>query len=518
MKQFIYLLAALIIFSTGCTDFKRDLNDVVSEGIEIPVDGPIQLHPENPHYFLYNGDPLVLITSAEHYGALLNLDFDYKKYLAILGAEGMNYTRIFTGTYFEIPGESFSIKNNTLAPEKDRVITPWAIVIDDLSGDFKYDLSTWNDAYFERLRDLILVAADNNVIVEVTLFSSIYRDAHWDISPQNPSNNVNIKHEVNRFDAQTLNNETLMQYQERFVRKMVRELNAFDNFFFEIQNEPWADHPIPVLNIENKEDLVPGDWRLKSDFADEASMGWQRKIASIIVDEESHLDKKHLIAQNYTNFKAPIPEVDSNVSIMNFHYNWPEAVEWNYGHDKVVGFDESGFSGSGDQVYRRQAWRFILSGGGLFNNLDYSFFSGYENGTLVNEAPGGGSVTLRKQLNTLSDFIHGFDLVSLHPDHTSIRHSPGVIPYVLSDPGREYAIFLQAVTENSVVHMKIPEGNYAVKHLNTVNGEVIKEESIQAGGELVKLEIGFPEGEIAVSIRNIDFPGRQAGFIFLIPN
>jgi len=36
---------------------------------------------------------------------------------------------------------------------------------------------------------------------------------------------------------------------------MVRELNEFDNFFFEIQNEPWADHLDTLRNIENKERL-----------------------------------------------------------------------------------------------------------------------------------------------------------------------------------------------------------------------------------------------------------------------
>jgi hypothetical protein len=37
----------------------------------------LQLHPENPHYFLWRGHPTVLITSGDHYGAVLNLDFDY---------------------------------------------------------------------------------------------------------------------------------------------------------------------------------------------------------------------------------------------------------------------------------------------------------------------------------------------------------------------------------------------------------------------------------------------------------
>ena len=103
------------------------------------------------------------------------------------------------------------------------------------------------------------LAESLDIIVEVTLFSSIYRDAHWDISPQNPAININIGHEVTRHDAQTLNNGELFQYQANMVHKFVAELNDYDNFFFEIQNEPWSDHRVPVYNILNKEDLDPGD-------------------------------------------------------------------------------------------------------------------------------------------------------------------------------------------------------------------------------------------------------------------
>ncbi len=42
---------------------------------------PLALHPQNPHYLLFRGKPAVLITSGEHYGAVLNRDFDYRRYL-----------------------------------------------------------------------------------------------------------------------------------------------------------------------------------------------------------------------------------------------------------------------------------------------------------------------------------------------------------------------------------------------------------------------------------------------------
>ena len=79
MRRLFYVLLILVLFASGCSNSQN--GSKLNENI-IPESGPVQLHPENPHYFLYKGGPLALITSAEHYGALLNLDFDYKKYLA----------------------------------------------------------------------------------------------------------------------------------------------------------------------------------------------------------------------------------------------------------------------------------------------------------------------------------------------------------------------------------------------------------------------------------------------------
>ena len=53
-----------------------------------PQPVPIRLHPDNPHYFLWRGKPTVLITSGEHYGAVMNLDFDYVRYLDELRPAG----------------------------------------------------------------------------------------------------------------------------------------------------------------------------------------------------------------------------------------------------------------------------------------------------------------------------------------------------------------------------------------------------------------------------------------------
>ena len=104
---------------------------------------PLALHPDNPHYFLFRDKPTLLITSAEHYGAVLNLDFDYLKYLDALAADGLNLTRTFSGSYIE-PQGAFGIVENTLAPKPGRFISPW--VRSDQAGKFDLARLRWHRA------------------------------------------------------------------------------------------------------------------------------------------------------------------------------------------------------------------------------------------------------------------------------------------------------------------------------------------------------------------------------------
>ncbi|MEM0926038.1 MAG: hypothetical protein AAGJ83_08375 [Planctomycetota bacterium] len=317
------------------------------------------LHPENPHYFLYRSRPTILVTSAEHYGAVLNLDFDYKTYLRTLAEDGLNYTRIFTGTYVEVPG-SFGIEHNTLAPKPGRFITPWkrSDLPSAYPGETKLDLSQWNEDYFERLRSFLRCAHEHGIIVEITLFCSTYADDSWNRHPFNPVNHLHgVEGALSRRQSTTLANESLSRVQKRFVEKIVREVNEFDNLFFEIQNEPWADHGTyadrVLKTVYPKQ--AKGDWFKWAEVADEASLAWQTMVATTIAETEQTLPKRHLIAQNYCNFRHSIAYVSPRVSVLNFHYAWPETVGMNWGWNRPIGFDESGFSGTDDDEYLKQA-------------------------------------------------------------------------------------------------------------------------------------------------------------------
>jgi hypothetical protein len=461
---------------------------------------PISLHPDNPHYFLYSQKPRILITSAEHYGAVINLDFDYKKYLQTLHEEGMDYTRIFTGSYVE-NDQSFGIEKNTLAPPKDKLITPWARSNEPgyINGGNKFDLEQWNPEYFDRLHDFVAIAEKLDIIVEVTFFSSIYNDGYWQYCPFYAENNINDTDRIDRILVHTKSNGNLFKYQEAMVRKLTRELNKYDNVIYEIQNEPWSDQQgeIFLLNKTN----IPKDqpWHTKSDLASELSLEWQKEIASIVKDEESRLPKKHLIAQNYCNYGQPIPDVDSNIDIMNFHYVWPEAVHWNYGYDRPISFDESGFSQNEEATYRKQAWRFILAGGAVFNNLDYSFVAGHENGSLEkNTSPGLGTKSLRKQFKFLKDFMTGLDFVGMKPANHFVKHVPGFIYQGLAKEGDVYAYYFEGDGVIDV-QLTVKNGNYRVEWWNPATGQLISFESLKSKDGI--LMISGPKVEEDVTLK-----------------
>lgn len=463
---------------------------------------PIRLHPKNPHYFLFRGKAMALVTSAEHYGSVMNADFDYHRYLATLAADGLNYTRIFGGSYREVPGKSFGIQRNVLAPATGRFIAPWARsgTSGYEGGGNKFDLEHWDQTFFERYRDFLSEAAKRGIIVEITLFSSHYQEMQWKLSALNPANNINRTDDIDWKKLHTLENGNLLAYQERYTRKLVREANAFDNVIFEIQNEPWSDRAV-LADVVNPFLQPPARDRYPNsiDVADNLSLMWQAKVAEWITSEEQKLPNKHLLAQNYCNFRLPVAKLAPGVSLVNFHYAYPEAALLNYGLSKAIAYDETGFLGRDHEGYRRQAWNFMLSGGSVFNSLDYSFTVGHEDGTDVEpNGPGGGSPTLRKQLRVLSEFLHKLPLVDMSPDTVTVKQSGGVFARVLSNMGREYAMYFDG--NGSVeVRLSLPAGNYSGEWLNTKTGEIDKVEKFRhSGGEKV---LETPEFHNGIALR-----------------
>jgi hypothetical protein len=163
---------------------------------------PIRVAPANPHCYFFKDKPIILITSAEHYGAVINKAFDYTAYLDALQDHELNYTRFYPGAMFEPVGKF--MPGNTLGPKPGSLVVPWARSDTPgyrLGGN-KFDLDRWDTAYFARFKDFLAQAARRNIFVEICFFNSQYEDT-WPLSPLFADNNVQAAGQCDWRAAQT---------------------------------------------------------------------------------------------------------------------------------------------------------------------------------------------------------------------------------------------------------------------------------------------------------------------------
>jgi hypothetical protein len=445
---------------------------------------PVRVHAANPRYYEWRGKPVVFVTAAEHYGAVLNPDFNFGKYLDTMQRDRMNYTRIFIGSYVE-PVGAFGIERNTLAPAAGQFLAPWqrSATPGYAGGGMKFDLDRWDSQFLERLKAFVAAADARNIAVEITLFCSTYGDRQWAVHPFHPTNTISNVAGVDWKKLHTLSNANMIAHQRRLARYLAREMNAYDNIIWEIQNEPWADqHDLGETINAYLTDRKTFPNRIE--VTAPASVAWQTEIVQAIRDEERNLPKKHIILQNVANFRLAIrPDLDlaRGIDGVHFHYAFPEAATWNAGLKMPVGCDETGFAGPVADVYRKQAWAFLFAGGALWNHLDYSFSVGKEDGTdRQPKSPGSGGPELRKQLRFLSEFLNGLDLTRLAPDRSAVLNSPGVVCSCLSVPGRQYAAYLQGRGPTTLT-IALPAEEYTADWFDITTGAKLHTQTRKVG-------------------------------------
>jgi len=454
--------------------------------------GPLRIHPNNPCYFEFRGKPTVLITSGEHYGAVINLDFNYTTYLDELVGHGFNLTRIFSGTYREVAG-SFNITGNTLAPAVGRFVCPWARSVTPGAADAgnKFDLTQWDERYFTRLEDFLRQADRRSIVVELVFFCTMYNEKLWEASPMNYRNNVNGVGNVGPYEVYNAEDRHLLEVQQAVVSKIVTELNSFDNLYYEVCNEPYERGGLTIA--------------------------WNDRIIDTIVGTEAGLPKKHLIAQGFPPTSTAVTDLNPHVSILNFHAAKPATVSLNYHLNKVIAFDETGGSDRSDRKYRTEGWDWIMAGGGVYNHLDFSFTTDCPNGTVVplpSGTPGGGGPELRRQLRVLKEFIENFDFLRMAPRDDVVKtkritaldsgtpsaSEPTV--RVLAEVGKAYAIYINGGTHTEL-ELELPANSYQAEWINPKSGRIDKAETFaHAGGRITLVSPAYSE-DIALRVTRL---------------
>ena len=253
MKTFILFTAALLLLSAS---FYSDDELQGWEGI--------QVSEEFPQYWAYQGKPVLLLGGSDE-DNLFQME-GVKEQLNHLAACGGNYVR------------------NTMSCRDSGDV--WPFYQDPGSG--KYNLDRWNDAFWERFSNFLHLTYERKIFVQIEVWATFdfYREV-WDENPYNPANNRNYSAERVKLPEQIPthplqcdnpffwsvpscdNNTRLLQYQQRFVDKMLSYSLEYDHVLYCMDNETsvtsewgrfWADYIRKVARESGAEVNVTEMW------------------------------------------------------------------------------------------------------------------------------------------------------------------------------------------------------------------------------------------------------------------
>jgi hypothetical protein len=239
--------------------------------------GALRRDSRFPRHFVDDSGRAVYLTGSHTWPNFQDADtvfppaaFDYSAFLDTLQKHNHNFFRLWRGEQANWSTETTS--PYWIAPTLYERVGP------DTANDGQpgFDLTRFNPAYFERLRRRVAEAQQRGIFVSVMLFNGWSVEAKgravgnpWRGHPYHRDNNINgIDGDPNRDDAgvevHRLDIPEIVQLEERYVRRVVDEINAFDNVLYEISNESTG-----------------------------GSAAWQHHMIELIHDYETRLGKRH---------------------------------------------------------------------------------------------------------------------------------------------------------------------------------------------------------------------------------
>jgi hypothetical protein len=477
------------------------------------TNSPVTVYKSNPHYFFYKNKPLVLITSDHHYGAVIDLDFDYEKFLDYLSANGMNLTRIYPGAMFEAPDKYH--QGNPLGPLPGRQILPWAkstqpganpLLAEDGKTSFKFDLDTWNPDYFNRLKSFVKYAQKKNIIVEVAFFNGMYNDS-WPLNALFYENNIQ---NIGKYNAESCGlfttndprNQDVIVRQKTYISKIAEELNEFDNLIYDICDEP---------SLQG----VPGGGVLF--MPDSLVIPWIKEMKNAFLLAEKKLPKKHLLGQTVQSLSPDFSNEDwCNWLPTEYVKPAEKALSQNYRNDKPLINVESNYFGCSltktpytAESVRMEGWWFILGGGAGTINLNGEYYRGRETGGDITQSQ------VVPQRKILKDFMNSLDLSGISRFSDFSGTPSDAFCNVLAEPGKQYALYLfhgmyesdwgshflpkQGNYTDTLTISSVPAGNYITEWIDPASGTVIRSENVRwAGGNL---QLKTPAYSLDIALR-----------------
>jgi hypothetical protein len=234
------------------------------------ISGPLRVSSANPRYFEDAAGKIVYLTGSHTWANFQDNGngnpppvFDYTKYLDFLAANNHNFFRLWTWEQSRWTLET-SDENYWFYPEGPYVRSGPGNALD---GKQKWDLTRFNQAYFDRMRQRVIAAGQRGMYVSIMLFDgwsvvsnqSPALNNPWKGHPYNSANNINSINgdpngDSNGREVHSLAVPAVTRLQEAYIAKVIDTLNDLDNVLYEIANEApnesieWQYHLVDYIH------------------------------------------------------------------------------------------------------------------------------------------------------------------------------------------------------------------------------------------------------------------------------
>ena len=439
-----------------------------------PIHAELRVNPANPNYLFDSNGNAIYLTGSHTWANFQDMDhtspaivFDWNTYMDYLQSRGHNFFRFWEWEQFHLMP----------AASGDFFFSPFIYSRtgpgNALDGQPKFNLSSFNQTYFDRMRQRIIDAGNRGMYVSIMLFDGFSVESKGDVTnpwpghPFNVSNNINgINGDANRNGSGTeihsLSIPAVTTLQEAYVAKVIDTVNDLDNVLYEICNE-----------------------------CDSGSVSWQYHMINYIHSYEAAKAKQHPIGMTviYPN--------GNNSDLFNSNADWisPNSsggydVDPPANNARVIISDTDHIYGIGGN--RIWAWKSFTRGMNIlfmdpwdteFSSIPGTIDPAYEN--------------VRLNLGYIRTYANKVNLVAMVP-HGELA-STG---YALANPSQanaEYLVYLPS-GGTVTVNLKSTLGNLAVEWFNPATGAVTTGNAV-AGGASRSLTAPF-RGDAVLYLSN----------------
>ena len=217
------------------------------------ITGPLQVSAINPRYFEDPDGNIVYLTGSHTWCNFMDCDdanpimavFNYPQFLNFLVSRNHNFFRLWRAENARGGEAGSDFWFNPMPYARSTVCCAF-------DGGNKFDLTRFNQAYFDRMRQRVIAAENQGIYVSIMLFdgwsveSKLGGHNPWQGHPFKLENNINhIDGDTNNnnqgSETHTLANSQVTALQEAYVRKVIDTVNDLDNVLYEISNESPAN-------------------------------------------------------------------------------------------------------------------------------------------------------------------------------------------------------------------------------------------------------------------------------------